>query len=159
VGRYSFKAVARRPGHVALIGDSAGGALAVTTILRARHQGLPLPVATMPLSPWLDMEANGATFETNAQKGLIVSRDIIQAMGGMFLGEGGNRRDPLANPLCADLAGLPPMYIQTWRRRDVARRQPQAGGARAQIGRRRDARGRPGNAARLPIPGRHCSGS
>jgi epsilon-lactone hydrolase len=38
---------------------------------------------------------------------------MIQAMAGMFLGEGGNRRDPLANPLYADLAGLPPMYIQT----------------------------------------------
>jgi len=102
-----------RPGHVALIGDSAGGALAVTTILRARQQDLPLPAATMPLSPWLDMEATGATFETNAQKDLIASRDMIQAMAGMFLGEGGNRRDPLANPLYADLAGLPPMYIQT----------------------------------------------
>jgi acetyl esterase/lipase len=102
-----------RPGHVALIGDSAGGALAVTTILRARQQGLPLPAATMPLSPWLDMEATGATFETNAQKDLIASRDMIQAMAGMFLGEGGNRRDPLANPLYADLTGLPPMYIQT----------------------------------------------
>ena len=101
------------PGHVALIGDSAGGALAVTTILRARQQGLPLPAATMPLSPWLDMEATGATFETNAQKDLIASRDMIQAMAGMFLGEGGNRRDPLANPLYADLTGLPPMYIQT----------------------------------------------
>ena len=102
-----------RPDHVALIGDSAGGALAVTTILRARQQGLPLPAATMPLSPWLDMEATGATFETNAQKDLIASRDMIHAMAGMFLGEGGNRRDPLANPLYADLAGLPPMYIQT----------------------------------------------
>ena len=102
-----------RPGHVALIGDSAGGALAVTTILRTRQQGLPLPAATMPLSPWLDMEATGATFETNAQKDLIASRDMIQAMAGMFLGEGGNRRDPLANPLYADLTGLPPMYIQT----------------------------------------------
>src|SRR5262249_50192801 len=65
------------------------------------------------LSPWLDMEATGATFETNAQKDLIASRDMIQAMAGVFLGEGGNRRDPLANPLYADLAGLPPIYIQT----------------------------------------------
>ena len=35
-----------RPDHVAMIGDSAGGGLAVTTILRAREQGLPLPAAT-----------------------------------------------------------------------------------------------------------------
>jgi acetyl esterase/lipase len=102
-----------RPNHVALIGDSAGGGLAVTTILRAREQGLPLPAATMPLSPWLDMDATGETFETNAAKDLLVSRDIIRAMSGTFLGEGGNRQDPLANPLYADLRGFPPMYIQT----------------------------------------------
>src|SRR5260370_31814646 len=102
-----------RPDHVALIGDSAGGGLAVTTILLAREQGLPLPAATMPLSPWLDMEATGETFETNAAKDLIVRRDLIQGMAGMFLGEGGNRQDPLANPLHADLKGFPPIYIQT----------------------------------------------
>ncbi|MGH7054188.1 MAG: alpha/beta hydrolase [Stellaceae bacterium] len=102
-----------RPNHVALIGDSAGGGLAVTTILCAREQGLPAPAATMPLSPWLDMDASGETFTTNAGKDLLVSRDIIQAMAGTFLGENGNRQDPLANPLRADLRGLPPMYIQT----------------------------------------------
>jgi epsilon-lactone hydrolase len=100
------------PGHIALIGDSAGGGLAVTTILRARERGLPLPAATMPLSPWLDMEATGETFETNAVKDLLVTRDIIQTMAGAFLGEGGNRHDPLANPLHADLTGFPPIYIQ-----------------------------------------------
>lgn len=101
-----------RPNHVALIGDSAGGGLAVTTIVRAREQGLPLPAATMPLSPWLDMEATGETFETNAATDLLITRDLIQTMAARFLGEGGNRQDPLANPLYADLKGLPPMYIQ-----------------------------------------------
>jgi epsilon-lactone hydrolase len=72
-----------------------------------------LPAATMPLSPWLDMDGTGETFETNSAKDLIVTRDLIQGMAATFLGEGGNRRDPLANPLHADLKGLPPMYIQT----------------------------------------------
>lgn len=102
-----------QPNHIALIGDSAGGGLAVTTILRARELGLPLPAATMPLSPWLDMEATGETFTTNADKDLLVARETIEMMAGTFLGEGGNRRDPLANPLYADLKGLPPVYIQT----------------------------------------------
>jgi acetyl esterase/lipase len=82
----------------------------VTAILRAREQGLPLPAATMPLSPWLDMEATGETFETNAAKDLIVTRDLIQGMAGMFLGEGGNLQDPLANPLHADLNGPADLY-------------------------------------------------
>ena len=100
------------PGHIALVGDSAGGSLAITTILRARQQGLPMPAATMPLSPWLDMDANGATFETNKDRDVLVAREIIQGMSATFLGESGNRQDPLANPLHADLRGLPPVYIQ-----------------------------------------------
>jgi epsilon-lactone hydrolase len=101
------------PKHIALIGDSAGGGLAVTTILRAREKGLPLPAATMPLSPWLDMAAGGETFESNREKDVLVTRDVIAVMAGMFLGEGGDRKHPLANALHADLRGLPPMYIQT----------------------------------------------
>ncbi len=101
-----------QPRHIALIGDSAGGALAVTTLLRAREKGLPMPAATMPLSPWCDMEAKGETFTTNKEKDMLVSPEIIQGMAAAFLGEHGNRQDPLANPLNADLKGLPPMYIQ-----------------------------------------------
>jgi epsilon-lactone hydrolase len=100
------------PGHIALTGDSAGGGLAITTILRVREQGLPMPAATMPLSPWLDMDGSGATFETNKDRDALVAREIIQGMAATFLGEGGNRRDPLANPLHGDLRGLPPVYIQ-----------------------------------------------
>jgi len=101
-----------QPNHIALTGDSAGGALAVTTMLRAREQGLKLPAASMPLSPWLDMEAGGSTFQTNAEKDVLVTAPIIQTMASTFLGPNGNPKDPLANPLHADLAGLPPLYIQ-----------------------------------------------
>ncbi len=101
-----------KPGHIALTGDSAGGGLAVTTLLRVREQGLPLPAATMPISPWLDMEGTGASFETNKERDVLVMREIIQGMAATFLGEKGDRKHPLANPLHADLRGLPPVYIQ-----------------------------------------------
>jgi len=101
-----------KPQHIALIGDSAGGGLAVTTLLRARENGLPMPAATMPLSPWVDMEASGETFSVNSNKDVLVSRQIIQAMAGTFLGQAGNPKDPLASPIYADMTGLPPIYIQ-----------------------------------------------
>jgi len=100
------------PDHIALVGDSAGGGLAITTILRLRERGLKPPAATMPLSPWLDMDAAGKTFETNRERDVLVAREMIQGMAAAFLGERGNRGDPLANPLHADLRGLPPAYIQ-----------------------------------------------
>jgi acetyl esterase/lipase len=98
--------------HIALTGDSAGGGLSVTTLLRAKERGLPMPAATMPLSPWLDMEATSATYDSNRENDALVSREIIMLMAGTFLGENGNRKDPFANPLLADLRGLPPMHIQ-----------------------------------------------
>jgi acetyl esterase/lipase len=101
-----------RPDHIAIVGDSAGGALAVTTMLRARERGLPLPAAAMPLSPWLDMEAKGGTFQSNAERDVLVSAPVIQLMASTFLGPNGDVRHPLANPLHADLSGLPPLFIQ-----------------------------------------------
>jgi epsilon-lactone hydrolase len=100
------------PNHIATTGDSAGGALAITTLLRAREHKLPMPAAAMPLSPWVDMEITGKTLDTNREKDALVQREIVEVMATTFLGERGNRKDPLANPLYADLKGLPPIYIQ-----------------------------------------------
>jgi acetyl esterase/lipase len=44
------------PNHLAIAGDSAGGSLAITTMLRLRELSAPLPLASMPLSPWVDWE-------------------------------------------------------------------------------------------------------
>jgi epsilon-lactone hydrolase len=100
------------PGHIALSGDSAGGGLAVTTLLRVRERHLPLPAATMPLSPWVDMEMTGQTLVSNRENDVLVQKELVETMAGTFLGATGNRQDPLANPLYADLTGLPPIYIQ-----------------------------------------------
>jgi epsilon-lactone hydrolase len=98
-------------GHVATVGDSAGGNLCTTVVLAARARGLPLPAAVMPLSPWYDMEATAPSFETNAKVERLISREMSLNMSGMFLGSA-SPRDPLANPLHADFKGFPPLYIQ-----------------------------------------------
>jgi epsilon-lactone hydrolase len=98
--------------HIVLAGDSAGGGLVVTTMLLAREQGLPLPAAGMPLSPWFDFEATGASYDDNDSKDMLLNREFGQRLTGMLLGDSGDPQDPLVSPLYADLAGLPPLYIQ-----------------------------------------------
>ncbi len=102
-----------RPEHLALTGDSAGGALAITTLLLLRDRGLPLPAASVPISPWTDLAITGATVTTHEARDHFVKRHVIETMSATFLGEHGDRRDPLASPLYADLRGLPPLYVQT----------------------------------------------
>jgi monoterpene epsilon-lactone hydrolase len=99
------------PAHVAFTGDSSGGALTITTQLRARERGLPLPAAAMPFSPWVDMEAAGESYETNWAKEAFFYRELVQGLARAYL-DGGDPRDPLASPLHADLRGLAPMYVQ-----------------------------------------------
>jgi epsilon-lactone hydrolase len=99
-------------GRIALAGDSAGGWLAITTQLRAREQGLPLPAAALLISPWVDTEVSGESYVTNAGKDPFFSRELVLGLAGSFLGEASDPRDPLANPLYADLSGLGPVYIQ-----------------------------------------------
>ena len=100
------------PTNIVFVGDSAGGALAITTMLRAAEKGLPLPAASVPIAPYLDTEATGESYLTNNDLDALGNREATIQFMGVFLGDGGDRRDPLANPLFADLTGLSPMLIQ-----------------------------------------------
>jgi monoterpene epsilon-lactone hydrolase len=97
---------------IALLGDSAGGSLAVTTMLLARDMGLPLPAAAIALAPYFDMEAKGDSYDRNAHIDKLGNREGNLQFIKVFLGEGSDPRDPLANPLFADLTGLPPILLQ-----------------------------------------------
>jgi epsilon-lactone hydrolase len=99
------------PEHVAFAGDSVGGWLAITAQLRARDRGLPLPAAALLMSPAIDMEVNGESYATNRDKDPVFDREFVRALINNFLGAA-DQRDPLVNPLYADLTGLGPVYIQ-----------------------------------------------
>ena len=98
-------------GNIAISGDSAGGGLTVSTLVKLRDDGVALPACGVPLSPWVDLEGLGASMQTKAESDVLVSADLLEQMAGLFLA-GQDPRDPLAAPLYADLTGLPPLYIQ-----------------------------------------------
>jgi monoterpene epsilon-lactone hydrolase len=54
------------PGHIAIVGDSAGGGLAVATLVAIKLAGLPQPACGWVISPWVDLEALGSSYETHA---------------------------------------------------------------------------------------------
>ncbi|OAL31228.1 hypothetical protein AYO20_08283 [Fonsecaea nubica] len=98
------------PENIVLAGDSAGGNLAITTALRLKKDGKKLPGAVVTFSPWVDMELNGKTFETNSGTDVIITR-AASAMAVAAWLQQASPKDPLANPLYADFAGYPPLFI------------------------------------------------
>ena len=101
-----------KPENMGTAGDSAGGNLAVSSVLKFRGLGLPLPAFVIAFSPWVDMELKGGTLAGNAATDALVSRALLEGMIGMFLGaNSANATNPLANPLYADFKGFPPLYI------------------------------------------------
>lgn len=100
------------PEKILFVGDSAGGALAISAMLLARGQGLPMPAGAIPMAPYLDTEAQGESYAANAELDRLGSREATLAFIPVFLGPDGDPHDPLANPLHADLAGLPPILVQ-----------------------------------------------
>jgi acetyl esterase/lipase len=99
------------PGHIAISGDSAGGGLCIATALKLRDEGLALPAAIVPLSPWTDMQGTGETMQTRADVDMIVTPEAIAQLSQVFLA-GGDPLDPYASPHYADVKGLPATYIQ-----------------------------------------------
>ena len=99
-------------GRIAFAGDSVGGWLAVTVQLRARERGLPLPAAALLMSPCVDMEMTGESYETNRDSDPFFKPEVVRQIIGNFLADSADPRDPLVNPLYADLSGLAPLYVQ-----------------------------------------------
>jgi acetyl esterase/lipase len=99
------------PGTIAVAGDSAGGGLAVALCLRLRDEGAPLPAAVGLLSPWVDLEGNTPSMLTLGAADPIVTRDGMLILAELYIGADGDRKNPLAAPIHADLRGLPPMVL------------------------------------------------
>lgn len=97
--------------RIAFAGDSAGGGLTIAALVKVRDSGDPLPACGVAISPWVDMECAGESMETRAAEDPMVQREAVQELAQVYL-NGADPRSPLASPLHADLAGLPPVLIQ-----------------------------------------------
>jgi acetyl esterase/lipase len=98
-------------GRIAVVGDSAGGGLTVATLLALRDKGLALPAAGWCISPWTDMEGIGDSMTGKAAEDPMVKRDGLLHLARLYL-DGADPKSPLAAPIYADLAGLPPLLVQ-----------------------------------------------
>jgi epsilon-lactone hydrolase len=100
-----------RSGRIVIAGDSAGGGLVVSAMIAIRDAGLPQPGGGWCISPWVDLEAIGATMSTKAAADPTVQKAGILDMAQLYL-NGADPRSPLAAPIYANLTGLAPLLVQ-----------------------------------------------
>ena len=81
------------------------------TVLGGRYEGGGGPAGAVLLSPWVDLERTGETIDGNAAFDYL-HRRALDLSAEHYLG-GGDPRHPHVSAVHADLAGLPPLLIQT----------------------------------------------
>jgi monoterpene epsilon-lactone hydrolase len=99
------------PSDIVFAGESAGGGLAVVTMVNARDHGVPLPAGAYVMSPYADLTLAGTTMETKREVDPLFTRELLQARVTDYTA-GQDASLGLISPIFADLSGLPPLMIQ-----------------------------------------------
>jgi monoterpene epsilon-lactone hydrolase len=98
------------PQTLTVLGDSAGGNLAVAVTAAARDLGLALPARIALISPLADLTFSGASIEERKHLDPLVTREMLESTVTDYLA-GSDPRDPRCSAIFADLHGFPPMLI------------------------------------------------
>ena len=147
------------PKNMAIFGTSAGGALTLSTVLRAKQEKLPLPAAIAPGTPMSDLTRTGDSFQTNhmVDNVLVAADGRCDAMARLYA-NGHDLKDPMLSPVYGDMSGFPPTLLTTGTRGPAPEQyrarpsQAAPGGRRSRAARLRRTIARPLHA------GRGCAG-
>jgi acetyl esterase/lipase len=99
------------PAHIALAGESAGGGLAVATLLALRDAGTALPSCAFVMSPYVDLTLSGDSIADRQPVDHTLTPEGLRLRIPDYVG-GADPADPLISPVFGDLTGLPPLLIQ-----------------------------------------------
>ncbi len=97
--------------HRGLVGDSAGGGLALAMMAALRDAGETLPEAAVLFSPWVDLTLAGGSIQERLHLDRVLHPSILKRAVELYLA-GADPRNPSASPLFGDLRGLPPTLVQ-----------------------------------------------
>lgn len=100
--------------QIAIAGNSAGGGLALATLVALRDRGAALPSAAIALSAWTDLTGSGASVSTCATTDIMLDADGLRSSAALYADQS-QLEHPYASPLFADLRGLPPLLLQASR--------------------------------------------
>jgi len=97
------------PSRIVIAGDSAGGGLAIATLISLRDSKEPLPACAVCISPWLNLSSTSE--KNNNNNDPLLNPAILGVYSQYYAGQS-DAKNPLISPIFADIKGLPPMIIQ-----------------------------------------------
>lgn len=100
------------PRSVGLMGDSAGGGLVLSLLADLRQSEASLPACACLMSPWIDLECQGETYQSLADVDPLATHEMAVGMGLAYVGPDGDITDPMACPSRLDFKGFPPILLQ-----------------------------------------------
>lgn len=96
---------------IVISGDSAGGNLALSLVLKLKSEGRLLPRGMVLMSPWTDLTLSGESHQTKKEVDPVLNEEYIQKMIVNYA-DGQKKDEPFISPLFGDFSGFPPTYIQ-----------------------------------------------
>ena len=100
------------PRNMGIFGTSAGGALTLAMVLRAKQDKLPLPGAIASGTPMSDLTGVGDTFAANAMvDNVLVGFDGRCDKMARLYANGHDLKDPMLSPVYGDMHGFPPTIL------------------------------------------------
>ncbi len=98
------------PSHIVFVGDSAGGGLALATLVALRDQDIPLPSAAVALSPWTDLKCSGESYRTKFKADPLAPLESWTVFSHYYVKDS-DPYNPRISPVYGELSGLPPVLI------------------------------------------------
>jgi len=102
------------PANMAIFGTSTGGGMTLAMVLRAKAEGLPLPAAIAPGTPWSDLTKTGDSYQTNEwADNILVTWDGWLGRAAKLYAGNADLKDPYLSPIYGDFHGFPPTILTT----------------------------------------------
>jgi monoterpene epsilon-lactone hydrolase len=111
-----WKEVVRRvrPTRIGLFGTSTGGGMTLLMVQRAKSEGLPLPAAIAPGTPWSDLSKTGDSYFTNESiDNALGSYEPLLSAAARLYANGVDLKDPRLSPVYGGFTGFPPTILTT----------------------------------------------
>jgi acetyl esterase/lipase len=100
--------------RIGVFGTSTGGGMTLALVLLAKAEGLSLPAALAPGTPWTDLTKTGDSYFVNeGSDNILVSYDGWLGEAAKLYANGHDLKDPLLSPVYGNVTGFPPTLLTT----------------------------------------------